>query len=164
MSAALEYQRAYTRRRSLSILAAILADNFETAVMLTFRFSGEKIAPPVAIKHIRWLRAKVRYMMGGPFRYVQTVMYEPSEAAGSPVFRLIVQLSPDVCDTLTSNWLVGPAEARPMTAEQLAAFVSELMDQPPDAWPKHGPTWTCSADLQRTLPFARAYSGALSSG
>lgn len=148
MSATLEYQRAYTRRRSLAILAAILADNFETAVMLTFRYSGEKIAPAVAASQIRWLRAQAKRIAGGPFRYVQTAMYEPSEAA-KPVFRLIVQLPADVCEKLAASWFMGPAEAEPMTAEQLTAFVSELMEQSPETWPQHGATWTCSADLRR---------------
>lgn len=161
MSALLEYQRAYTRRRSLAVLAAILAENFDTAVMLTFHFSGAKIAPAVAIKHIRWLRARARFATGGPFRYVQTFMYELSEATAKPMFRLIVQLSPDVCKNLTENWLMGPAEMEPVTPEQMAAFVTELMALPSEAWPRCVPTWTSSADLRQSQLYAGVYSGPL---
>lgn len=155
MMTELEYQKAYTRRRSLALLAAVLADNFEAAVMLTFRCSGANIAPAMAVSQIRWLRAKAKRITGGPFRYVQTAMYNRSTANAKPVFRLIVQLPADVCEELAGSWFMGPAEAEAMTAAELAAFVSELMDQPPDAWPEHGATWTCSADLRRN----RLYTG-----
>lgn len=154
----LEYQKAYTRRRSLALLAAILADNFDAAVMLTFRYSGAQIAPAVAVSQIRWLRTRARQITGGPVRYVQTATYEPP--TGGLVFRLIVQLPADVCEELRSSWFMGPAEAEAMTPQKLAAFVSGLMEQPPDAWPEHCATWTCSADLRRN----RLYTGACSRG
>ena len=143
----LEYQKAYTRRRSLALLAAVLAVNFETAVMLTFRCSGA-IMPAAAVSQIRWLRTQARKITGGPVRYVQTAMYEPP--TGIPAFRLIVQLPRDVCERLAASWFMGPAEVEAMTAEGLAAFVAGLMEQPPDTWPEHGATWTCSADLRQT--------------
>lgn len=146
----LEYQKAYTRRRSLALLAAILADNFDAAVMLTFRYSGAQIAPAVAVSQIRALRAQARRIAGGSFRYVQTATYDRTEGKAKPVFRLIVQLPADVCDALTASWFMGPADAEAMTPPKLAAFVSDLMEQPPDAWPEHCATWTCSADLRRT--------------
>lgn len=146
----LEYQKAYTRRRSLALLAAILADNFDAAVMLTFRYSGATIAPAVAVSQIRALRAQAKRIAGGPFRYVQTATYDLTAEKPKPVFRLIVQLPADVCEKVAASWFMGPVEAEPMTLPKLAAFVSGLMEQPPDAWPEHCATWTCSADLRRT--------------
>lgn len=156
----IEYQKAYTRRRSLALLAAILADNFEAAVMLTFRYSGATIAPAVAVSQIRALRAQARRIAGGAFRYVQTATYDLAAENPKPVFRLIVQLPADTCEELAASWFMGPAEAEAMTPPKLAAFVSELMAQPPDAWPEHCATWTCSADLQRN----RLYAGGCSVG
>ena len=49
MRTELEYQKTYTHRRSLAPLTAALADNFEAAVMLTFRYSGPNIASTVAV-------------------------------------------------------------------------------------------------------------------
>lgn len=156
----LEYQKAYTRRRSLALLAAILADNFDAAVMLTFRYSGVQIAPAVAVSQIRALRAQARRIAGGPFRYVQTATYDRTAENQKPVFRLIVQLPADVCGKVAASWFMGPAEAEAMTPPKLAAFVSGLMEQPPDAWPENCATWTCSADLRRN----RLYTGACSVG
>lgn len=154
-----EYQKAYTRRRSLALLAAILADNFEAAVMLTFRYSGGNIAPAVAVSQIRWLRARAKRIAGGPFRYVQTATYDLAAERPKPVFRLIVQLPADVCGELVASWFMGPAEAEAMTPPKLAAFVSGLMEQPPDAWPEHCATWTCSADLRRPRLYSDACFG-----
>lgn len=156
MMTALEYQKAYTRRRSLALLAAILADNFEAAFLLTFRYSGANIAPTVAVSQIRALRAQARRIAGGPVRYIQTATYDLAAENKNPVFRLIVQLPGDVCGELVESWFMGPAEAEDMTPPKLAAFVSGLMEQPPDAWPEHCATWTCSKDLRRP----RLYSGA----
>lgn len=153
-----EYQKAYTRRRSLALLAAILADDFGAAVMLTFRYSGAQIAPAVAVSQIRALRAQARRIVGGPFRYVQTATHDLAAEKPKPVFRLIVQLPADVCEKVAASWFMGPAEAEAMTPPKLAAFVSGLMEQPPDAWPENCATWTCSADLRRS----RLYSGACS--
>lgn len=155
----LEYQKAYTRRRSLALLAAILADNFDTAVMLTFRYSGAQIAPAVAVSQIRALRAQARRIAGGPFRYVQTVTYDLAAESQKPLFRLIVQLPASVCKEIASSWFMGPADTEAMTPQKLAAFVSGLMEQPPDAWPEHCATWTCSADLRRNQLYADACSG-----
>lgn len=149
-----EYQKAYTRRRSLALLAAILADSFEAAVMLTFCYSGANIAPAVAASQIRWLKAKAKALAGGPFRYVQTATYDLKADRPTPVFRLIVQLPGGVCGELAESWFMGPAEAEAMTPQKLAAFVAELLEQPPDAWPEHCATWTCSADLRQTRLYA----------
>ena len=150
----LEYSKAYTRRRSLALLSAILADNFDAAFLLTFRYSGANIAPAVAVSQIRALRAQARRIAGGPVRYVQTATYDLAAENKKPVFRLIVQLPADVCEELRASWFMGPAEAEAMTTPKLAAFVSGLMEQPPDAWPEHCATWTCSADLRQTRLYA----------
>lgn len=150
----LEYSKAYTRRRSLALLSAILADNFDAAFLLTFRYSGAQIAPAVAVSQIRSLRAQARRIAGRPVRYVQTATYDLAAESKNPVFRLIVQLPADVCEELRASWFMGPAEAEAMTPPKLAAFVSGLMEQPPDAWPEHCATWTCSADLRQTRLYA----------
>lgn len=154
------YSKAYTRRRSLALLASVLAADFETAVMLTFRYSGANIAPAVAVSQIRWLRVQARRIACGPFRYVQTATYDLTAENPKPVFRLIVQLPADVCEKVAASWFMGPAEAEAMTPPKLAAFVSGLMEQPPDAWPENCATWTCSADLRRP----RLYAGGCSEG
>lgn len=156
----LEYQKAYTRRRSLALLASVLAADFETAVMLTFRCSGA-IMPAAAVSQIRSLRVRTRQITGGPFRYVQTATYDLTAETPKPVFRLIVQLPADVCERVAASWFMGPAEVEAMTPPRLAAFVSELMEQPPDTWPEHCATWTCSADLRRPRLYAGACSGGL---
>lgn len=151
------YSKAYTRRRSLALLASVLAADFETAVMLTFRCS-RAIMPAAAVSQIRSLRVRARQITGGPVRYVQTATYEPPE--GGPVYRLIVQLPADVCEKLRASWFMGPTEMEPMTAAKLAEFAAGLMTQPPDTWPEHCATWTCSKDLRRP----RLYSGACPMG
>lgn len=154
------YSKAYTRRRSLALLASVLAAGFETAVMLTFRYSGADIAPTVAVSQIRWLRVQARRMAGGPFRYVQTATYDLAAGKATPVYRLIVQLPAGICEELAAIWFMGPADMEAMTPPKLEAFVSELMEQPPDAWPENCATWTCSADLRRN----RLYTGSCSGG
>lgn len=148
------YSRAYTRRRSLELLAAVLAANFEAAVMLTFRYSGAAIPPAVVASQIRWLKALAKRIAGGPFRYVQTTTYDFAAGGQNPVFRLIVQLPGSVCEEVAANWFMGPAAAEAVTAEELAEFVSGLMDQPPDVWPEHCATWSCSADLRLNRLYA----------
>lgn len=65
------YSKAYTQRRSLALLASVLAADFETAVMLAFRYSGAAIVPAVAVSQILALRVQARRIAGGLFRYVQ---------------------------------------------------------------------------------------------
>ena len=146
------YNNAYNAKKSLEKLSAVIALNFQNAVLISFQF---KPGAPVSFSFVQkylssWDHAS-RKLLGGNYEFVRIADYANAQT-GEMVFHYIADLTQEQCEKVVAGWYMGKTNIKHLSQQDLEDLPRVLALRPDTLkeYAKYKRLWSCTRGIRRS--------------
>lgn len=114
-----EYNNAYNAKKSLEKLSAVIAINFQNAVLISFQFKpGAPVSSSFVQKYLSSWDHASRKLLGGNYEFVRITDYANAQT-GEMVFYYIADLTQEQCEKVVAGWYMGKTNIKHLSQHDL---------------------------------------------